>query len=63
MYNQKILLVATLWIQHTTINEMSEEAIQLILHTTMYVLYQRCTLGLGHKYLLLTNTMISSKLR
>ena len=48
MYNQKILLVATLWIQHTTINEMSEEAIQLILHTTMYVLYQRCTLGLGH---------------
>ena len=49
MYNQKILLVATLWIQHTTINEMSKEAIvQLILHTTMYVLYQRCTLGLGH---------------
>ena len=52
MYNQKILLVATQWIQllHTTINKMSEEAIQLILHTTMYVLYQRCTLGLGHTY-------------
>ena len=35
MYNQKILLVATQWIQllHTTINKISEEAIQLILHT------------------------------